>query len=388
MQRKIDDIEMLRGFAVLFVVIYHASDALFTWSTPAMARFYAYFSGGFGVDLFFAISGFVIARDLVPRLQSSKEGMDAMRITLAFWVRRAWRLWPSAWLWLFVILLASVFFNETGSFGSFRVNFEATVAAVMQVANLRFAEAFMVRDYGASYPYWSLSLEEQFYLIFPLAVLLSKRWLPYLLMVVVLYQIFAVRTLMGMSLRTDALALGVLIALWSDHPSYRLCQPEFLRRYLGVVLLAGFFVCLGALSSGGLNIVSIRIGLIALLSAGLVWVASYNCNYLCPSGFFKSVMSWIGARSYAIYLIHVPAFFITREIWFKLDVDGAGFGSDYFYPFILTSAGLILVLSDLNYRFVETPLRIYGKGVAQRLQKAPVDADVSSIQNSALPKAE
>src|SRR3990167_4669599 len=56
MNKRIDDIEILRGFAVLFVVTHHALGNLFTWTTPGLARFGAYFSGGFGVDLFFAIS--------------------------------------------------------------------------------------------------------------------------------------------------------------------------------------------------------------------------------------------------------------------------------------------------------------------------------------------
>lgn len=100
MSNRIADIEMLRGFAVLFVVIHHANGALFTWSSSAMSLFYSYFCGGVGVDLFFAISGFVIARDLIPRLRESQGSQVAIAITLAFWVRRAWRLWPSAWLWL------------------------------------------------------------------------------------------------------------------------------------------------------------------------------------------------------------------------------------------------------------------------------------------------
>ena len=158
MKKRIDDIEVLRGFAVLFVVVHHASDNLLTWTSPALTRFYTYFGGWFGVDLFFAISGFVIARDLVPRLQVSTNNISALQITLAFWLRRAWRLLPSAWLWLGIILLATVIFNQSGAFGTFRANFEATIAAITQVANVRFAESFMRWEYGASFVYWSLSL--------------------------------------------------------------------------------------------------------------------------------------------------------------------------------------------------------------------------------------
>lgn len=228
MKKRIDDIELLRGFAVLFVVIHHAADNLFTWSTPGLTRFYSYFGGWFGVDLFFAISGFVIARDLVPRLQQSDGTTHTLNITLAFWVRRAWRILPSAWLWLAIILIASLAFNQSGVFGTFRTNFEASIAGVLQVANIRFAETFMQREYGSSFVYWSLSLEEQFYLLFPLLILISRRLLPYLLLALVLIQIFSVRSVMLMSFRTDALALGILLAVWTQHSSYLLIKPNIL----------------------------------------------------------------------------------------------------------------------------------------------------------------
>ena len=171
MSRRIEDIEVLRGVAVLAVVLHHSIGNLFTWTTPGLSRFSAYFSGAFGVDLFFAISGFVIARDLVPRLQAATGSDMAFRITVAFWIRRAWRLLPSAWTWLALTLVAVVLFNQSGVFGGFRTNLEATVAGVLQVANLRFAETFGRSEYGASFVYWTLSLEEQFYLILPLLVL-------------------------------------------------------------------------------------------------------------------------------------------------------------------------------------------------------------------------
>jgi peptidoglycan/LPS O-acetylase OafA/YrhL len=368
MKKRIDDIEVLRGFAVLFVVVHHASDNLLTWTSPALTRFYTYFGGWFGVDLFFAISGFVIARDLVPRLQASTNNISALQITLAFWLRRAWRLLPSAWLWLGIILLATVIFNQSGVFGTFRANFEATVAAIMQVANVRFAESFMRWEYGASFPYWSLALEEQFYLLFPLLIILSRRFLPYVLLALVLAQIFSTRSLMLMTFRTDALALGVLLALWSRHESYLLLKPVFLAHWrLGSLLMVGLFVCMAALGSDQLHIVSIRVGMIALLSAALVWIASYDENFLCTDGPLKRLFIWVGTRSYAIYLIHIPAFFFTRELFHRLNPDQSGFGDAFFYPFILTAVVLILLLSELNYRLVECPLRIRGARVARRV---------------------
>lgn len=368
MKARIDDIEILRGIAVLMVVLHHAHDNLFTWATPNLELFYTYFSGWVGVDLFFAISGFVIARDLVPRLQASPGGEATVRLVLAFWVRRIWRLLPSAWLWLAVILVASVTFNQTGVFGAFRTNLEATVAGVLQIANVRFAESFMNWPYGASFVYWSLSLEEQFYLLFPAVILLARRYLIYVMIVLVIAQFFLVRTPMLMVFRTDALALGVLLALWSQHSSYELFKPVVLGRLgAGLVLLIGALVCMSVLGSDQLHSVTIKVGMIALVSALLVWVASYDHDYLRIPRPLSGVLVWLGARSYGIYLIHVPAFFLTRELWHRLN-GGVAVGPEFFYPFLLTATILIVLLCELNYRLVETPFRRKGKLIAERLQ--------------------
>ncbi len=297
MSKRIDDIEILRGFAVLFVVVHHALGNLFTWSTPGLARVAVYFSGGFGVDLFFAISGFVIARDLVPRLQASS-GLDAaFRITVAFWIRRAWRLLPSAWTWLVLILLAVLLFNESGVFGTFRTNLEATVAGVLQVANLRFAETFGRSDYGASFVYWTLSLEEQFYLVLPLVVLVSRRFLPYLLIALVVIQLFSTRTLMSLVFRTDAIALGVLLAIWSQHSTYLVARPEILSRmkWIGTAIMAALLFFMGIVGSAVLHVVSYKFSLFAVLSVLLVWMASYNLDLFFPVRPLKRLLLSIGS---------------------------------------------------------------------------------------------
>lgn len=371
---RIDDIEILRGFAVLAVVLHHAHGNLFTWSTPGLERVAVYFGGYFGVDLFFAISGFVIARDLVLRLQGCSSSQMACRTTLAFWIRRAWRLLPSAWTWLAVALLATVAFNESGAFGALRANVEATVAGILQVANVRFAETFGIREYGASFVYWSLSLEEQFYLLLPFVVLFSRRFLPHVLIALVAYQMFSERSLLAVVFRSDSLALGVLLALWSRHFSYSLARPTFLMRgwLPGTLLLLVALLCMGIIASSVLTVVSYRFSLLALLSALLVWLASHDANLFFPSGPLRRLLLWVGSRSYAIYLIHVPAFMATREIWWRLN-PGVVFDTQYFYPFVLTAAVLIVALAELNFRLIETPLRLRGAAIARTFAGGSVD---------------
>ncbi|WP_244505996.1 acyltransferase family protein [Pseudomonas indica] len=362
LSRRIDDIEILRGFAVLFVVAHHAMDNLFTWKTPRLELFSAYFSGGFGVDLFFAISGFVIARDLVPRLTSSPTVASSFRITVSFWIRRAWRLLPSAWFWLAVTLIMVVIFNQSGAFGGFRSNLAATVAGVLQVANIRFAETFGQSEYGVSFVYWSLSLEEQFYFLLPLLVIVGRRFLPYLLLALVLFQLFSTRTLLGIVFRSDALALGVLLALWYRQETYIMVRPAFLKGW-GTLLLLGILASMAFV--GALKVVAPVFSLFALLSILLVWAASYDMDVFLPHGRLRKLLLWVGARSYAIYLIHVPVFYMTREIWFRLSPDTVP-DNRLFLPYLFTAGLLLTVLSELNFRLIEVPFRRRGAEISQR----------------------
>ncbi|WP_285274611.1 acyltransferase family protein [Halopseudomonas bauzanensis] len=373
-KERILDIEVLRGLAVIGVVIHHARDNLFTWSSPGLERLAVYFGGWVGVDLFFAISGFVIARTLLPQLQASGNDQSAVRITLAFWIRRAWRLLPSAWLWLLIMLLGAIVFRDTGTFGDLRANLEATVAGFLNVANLRFLDTFMQSEYGASFVYWSLSLEEQFYFLLPLVVLLSRRWLVPLLLLIVLYQLLQERTLAMMVFRCDGMLLGVLLAIWSRHPSYQLAKPEFLQRLplKGTIPLLLLLGCLALLGSDELRVATHHVSVITLLCILLVWIASYNENLLIPAP-LQAVFTWLGARSFAIYLIHIPAFFLTREIWTRMS-PGAVASPDDFLPYLLTAGGLIILCSELNHRWLEQPLRRKGHAIAQRVMSQTISS--------------
>ncbi len=369
---KIGDIEVLRAVAALFVIFHHLSGNLIVWRSHALERIEEHFQLWIGVDLFFAISGFVIARGLLPSLAATKGAGEARRAVLAFWVRRAFRLFPAAWLWLSVSLLACAFFNNSGAFGDLRENLWATLAGVFDYANFRFADKFAHGSYyGVSFVYWSLSLEEQFYLLLPLLALLFRRWLWIPLTLLVLAQFSTMRGPLLMSLRVDAVCLGVLIAIWSFRPSYRAVARWFSghRRVARAALVLTLLGCATALASSPLQFFRYRIGLIALCCAALALLASFDCDYICPPGAFKRAMVWIGARSYGLYLIHIPVYFATRELWFRLTPPGPlGFDASYTLRFYATAAPLLFLLAALSYRYYETPLRAYGARLAERLR--------------------
>jgi peptidoglycan/LPS O-acetylase OafA/YrhL len=333
MKNRIEDIEILRGISVLIILVHHAHSNLLAWKTPALEHFYSYFCGTGSVDLFFCISGFVIARDIVPRFSSSPNRHHFFITAIAFWMRRAWRLLPSAWICLVSILLMAALFNQSGAFGTFRSNFAGVTAALLQVANLHFAYTLLhPLGLGSTFHFWTLSLEEQFYLALPFLIFFCGRTLPWLAGAVILFQLLSVRpNYYYWILRTDAMLFGVLIAMWSRSPTWQLFTPEFLgrsrlARALALTALVAAFVLVG---SNDLRVVEYQASVMAIIVTLLVWIASYDRNYLMASGPFKRVLVWVGSRSYAIYLWHVPVFFATREIWTRLSPVGTGFDSNW-----------------------------------------------------------
>ena len=89
-------------------------------------------------------------------------------------------------------------------------------------------------------------------------------------------------------------------------------------------------------------------------------------DYLLSNGPLKRLLVWVGARSYAICLIHIPAFYLSRELCFRLGWDA----SERPLSLLAISLVLIVVLSELNYRFVESPCRDLGSRLVKRLSAA------------------
>ncbi|SDB22097.1 Peptidoglycan/LPS O-acetylase OafA/YrhL, contains acyltransferase and SGNH-hydrolase domains [Pseudomonas sp. NFACC23-1] len=366
--KRIMDIELLRAIAVIGVLFHHIQSMPLPGGMPRLAATADIFQLWWGVDLFFAISGFVIGRNLIPQLRRCDTPRQFWATTREFWIRRAFRLLPSAWLWLLLVLFAVFFFNRSGAFGSIEANLQATLAGFLQFANVRFGDAFMRYEYGASFVYWTLSLEEQFYLILPLLVFVTRRYLVWVLLAVVLLQFFTMRGLWLMVFRTDALALGVLLSVWSLRSDYERFEPKWLRRSgLGALLIMGLGGVMAVIATEHFNFSFYRIGVIALLSAVLVWVASYDRDYLLPPSPVKTALTWVGSRSYGIYLIHIPVFFLLRELWFRFSPLGSPDMASH--PWLALACGLSLIglLSELNYRLVEMPLRARGAQLVQRL---------------------
>ncbi|MGP3790916.1 acyltransferase family protein [Pseudomonas sp. B392_1p] len=348
-----EDIQALRAIAIILVIIHHAPLNLIQALPPFLERFYSYFFGAVGVDLFFVISGFVISRSLLSSL-SHQATPQALR---SFWLKRAYRIFPAAWLWLTIIIILTLTLNKSGSFGSFRAAYEGSIAAVLNIANIRFGNCYGFFECGPTTVYWSLSLEEQFYIIMPILILIFRKFTPHLLTIFIISQITIDSITLPSTFRMTGLALGVVMGWYSKSQNYQTFFKIFTTNKTKL-LIALLFLCLMTVQNPSLNITSERLGyqIVALISGILVYIASMNQNCFFGAGRANHFMCWIGNRSYSLYLSHMPAFFLTREIVYRFPEEALT-GQSLLLFSITCSSILMFISADLCFKYVELPFQ-------------------------------
>lgn len=363
--RAIEDLDVLCGAATVFVLAQHLPVALTGAPVTDQGLGLTYFSFWSGVDLLLAAVGFLAARDLASRLAAAN-GLEAgLRAVAGFWLRCAWRVLPTAWLWLVLAVGGALIFNRSGAFGAPSAALHGALSPALNVENIKIAFFAHGADQGAMFPYWALSLAAQFCLVLPLVLVLCRPRLGVVLAAAIAVQLVQARTPGDVLsfFRTDALLLGALVAVWARGTTYRLFEPTGLVRstagrvFVPVLLL--FLVA--AASSRELHLVPFTMGLVAILAAALVWLASYDGGYLLPEGLLvKRTLAWIGARALPIYLGHIPAFLAAREIWFRLDPGSLSAQPPHQLRFLVTALALTATFAELNHRLIEAPLRRLG----------------------------
>ncbi|WP_160297423.1 acyltransferase family protein [Caballeronia zhejiangensis] len=362
MQKNLD-IEALRGYAIGLTVGAHLARLVPSWDRWV----YAFWLGG-GVDLFFAISGFIITRSL---LESGKREGEKSRVAImsAFWIRRVFRLWPAAIFWAAATVIAAATFNRLGLFLTFDRTLKFALAGMGQVANIYTAVCSRAQPVPCQFSnlaiYWSLSLEEQFYVLFPLALLfVPRRRLVGALVVIALGQLFLDRQWPSplWFFRTDALSFGVLIALMPRDTFFmRAADSSLARNGVRRTLVPILLVLLIVVATP--KLVAFYNGAVSLVSAALVLIASFDRAYIVRHCAIQRLTSWIGARSYSLYLTHLFAFYLARELYARISDEPAQTVGQTTILIVLAIA-LTVALTEFSYRAIEMPCRIKGRAIA------------------------
>ena len=304
---KNHDIEALRTIAILLTLVTHFPNLV-----PNLRHAdYLWFGGG--VDLFFSVSGFLIGTSL---LISRAGTLDLRDYAIPFWVRRIFRLWPAAIFWASAVVLTALV-AKRAVLGSPRDLIFDWSASLFDVQNLHQAICLMRRacNFDALLPYWSLSLEEQFYFILPIALFFvpNRKILVGLLLFIAVGQLFIPREFGNplWFIRSEGLIYGVVIAIaWHEMPNKIEALELWDKRRFVCALIASFLVLLMLVC----HITKYFTGVIAICAAGIVFLISSNRNYLTSWGWACTTADFIGSRSYSIYLVHMPVFWIVRDV--------------------------------------------------------------------------
>lgn len=363
---KNHDIEVLRTVAIAFVIFAHVAallspDSMY-WRVLGFARF------GSGVDLFFCVSGFIITSSIISTVPERKNLASFMSFAIPFWKRRFWRLMPSAFFWVFVMLLISYVWGGKGQVIPFEIMYKSAFHALTQTQNFYFIDCRPAGSCGELGIYWSLSLENQFYFALPiLAFLLPQKKLAAFFFLVFLSQFFLPRTLNESTpfmwpLRTDAIALGVIIALFTQSKVYRHTELKSLKNGATCTAIFLFSVLLLALLSSPRPIISFSVGITALVSGFLVLLASYNNGYFSSRKSIRRFCDYIGSRSYSIYLTHIVGLSLTKIIFFS---NATNYDLTHTTIYLAFFFLITLFMSEINYRVIEMPLRNYGRNIVQ-----------------------
>jgi peptidoglycan/LPS O-acetylase OafA/YrhL len=358
-QRYLPGLDGLRALAVLAVIAYHEN---FSWAQGGML----------GVGVFFTLSGFLTTSLLL------EQWAKLSKIKLAdFWIRRARRLLPALFVML-VTVTAWVTLIDRSRLAGLRGAVWAASGYFSNWYLIASHQSYFAR-FAAPAPLdhlWSLAVEEQFYLLWPLLLigglfLLRKygkaaaRWLIVPTLVLTAISIYAMahlynpaadptRIYEGTDTRAFGLLTGAILAMaW---PVGRLVRPGKRGRTVADVAgIAGLVViCVMIWRVGQYSAFAYHGGLVLLSIATVGVVASTACpGTVVGRALGWAPLRWLGARSYGIYLWHYPVIVLTTPVNAKPDLLRAALQ-------IAASIGL----AAASWRFIEEPIR---HGAIERL---------------------
>ena len=339
---RFHEIDGLRGIAILSVVVFHlvVYPLAHFFSDIGIRKVLSLL--GYGVDLFFVISGFLIGRILLR--------IKTISGVKAFFLRRILRIWPLYYLLLFLVYLIlpnKDMFSSTPIWSFFFFIFNIW-------------ESFGKEIHQALGPLWSIAVEEQFYILGPIIFFLfDKKKISYLLIAFLflspllrlsLYLNSNVDLWRFTPTRIDGICIGLLLAMFLSSPK----NIEFIEMrkkaffFITVVLLLSLIPAISIFP--GYIWVSFGHSLIVLTFGCVLLVTQVNNFYNRKIPILNwSFLRYFGIRCYSIYLFHTFCFFIAVAV------------SSQFYITLPIALALILLLAHFSWRYIEAPLIGFGR---------------------------
>jgi len=336
----------LRAMAVLAV--------LWTHYLPEEYWLFGIYWGGYGVRLFFVLSGFLITGILLKSRQHITQGKQCSFFAIRqFYIRRFLRIFP-----LYYVILALAVLIAMPQVK------EAIAWHVSYLSNVYFA--LQGRFHGSAGHLWSLAVEEQFYLLWPWFILfLPRRWLlPTIIIFIGVAPLFRLTsTVVGVNLvaiwvltpgACDALCLGALLAYLNSRENALLISKEKVLRYF---LLTGLFITIVLPILPYLNTQNLVVSALAdtgrsLIFACLVAAAAHGFKSFAGKVLESKPMVYLGKISYGIYLIHA---FMPEIVYRTFDYLGL---SGYKLPLIIAffSTAATIVAATITWHVLERPI--------------------------------
>jgi len=362
---RIPALDGVRALGIVLVLVFHGG---FSWAG----------GGFFGVDVFFVLSGFLITGLLVSEYRQNA-GIGLVR----FWGHRVRRLVPALLVLLVGIALYGWLLAPSDTLGQLRAD---AVATLFYVNNWHLASGGQGYFAALNTPRpllhtWSLSIEEQFYLVWPLVVLGVLHWgrsLRTLLVVTVAGALASAvamavtfgngsgesRAYYGTDTRAQALLIGAALAIVLAHPlpRRRTSHPTTTSLVRTIVLTPAARAAVVVLGGVGLAVVLV---LAVVDNSATAWIyrggftlvavataALIACVALVPASPWARVLSlrpvrYVGAISYGLYLFHWPIFVVVNHA--RTGLDG--------WALFAVRIGLSFAVAALSFHFLEMPVR-------------------------------
>lgn len=317
------DIDGLRGIAILIVLLYHLG----------ISKFY---NGFIGVDIFFVLSGYLITNSIINNITKDKFTI------ISFYFKRFKRLYPA----LLVVLLSSLILGLILLPPPVLLNFNYSIfASLLFLSNFLFFSQVGYFDTIAQLKpllhTWSLGIEEQFYLIVPLLVALSRSLKSFLISIIIIFFISFFlfinsddqnRNFFLPQYRAWQICIGAICAfiLYYKYNIIKKISKKF--SYLGMMLIIFSYIFADKLEWPN------NMSFLLVIGSSLI-ILNSNANKLLENKF----LTFLGKRSYSIYLVHYPVIsFAGYFIGLELN----------YYQTILTTF-IVIILSLILYEKVE-----------------------------------